>query len=350
MLAVSASSTVRVAALDGLAELVQQTGHSFEALLRRAQIGQEALSEPDNRLPLKQFVELLDAAAAVTGDDSLGLHLGARQSLHMAGVLGYGLESAATVGDQLAHAARYFALHQDGAEVDLHVDGETAVLRYTVVDPTVLLHRHDAEATIAICVNHWRAQTGTPDWSPLSAHFEHAEPGGNALRTLRRFMGCPVSYGERFNGLVFPTTFLGTQICSADPQLHRILARYADDALSSMPQMHSWVGRTRRQVIARLAHGEASVDVVARQLATTTRTLQRRLGDEGVHFAEVVDDARRELASRYLRDSRLTLTDTAFLLGYSDLTAFHRAFRRWYQQTPAEYQRACKAAPSSEDP
>ena len=105
-------------------------------------------------------------------------------------------------------------------------------------------------------------------------------------------MGCPVHHGDRFNGLRIPVAFLATPIRSADPQLHRILARYAEEALAALPQVQSWVGRARRQVIAGLAHGQASIQAVARRLGTTPRTLQRRLGDEKVHFAEVVDEAR----------------------------------------------------------
>lgn len=332
-------TTVRVAALEGLDVLLRAAGTSLPALLRRLGIDAVVLAEPENRLAFKQFVQVLDEAAAVAGDECLGLHLGAEQSLRVAGVLGYALQSSPDVRAQLALAMRYFTLHQDGVEVDLRVDGPLATLRYAVLDPHVLMHRHDAEATLALSIGQWRAHTGLPHWAPASVHFEHLAPSAAAERTLRQFFGCPVHFGEAMNAFRFPAAFLDTPLRTADGALHAILSRYAEESLARHPGTTTLAGRVRRLIAAGLAHGLADIDEVARRLALSPRTLQRQLGDAGMQFTELVDETRRELAAQYLRDARLSLTDAAFLVGYSDLTAFHRAFRRWFQQTPLDYQR-----------
>ncbi len=325
---------------------MRETGADLATTLRGLGIDPVMLNEPDNRLAFLQFVQVLDAAAQATGDDCLGLHLGAAQSLHIAGVLGYALQSSPTVRAQLAHAVRYFALHQDGAEVNLQVEDSLATLRYAVLDPQVVLHRHDAEATLALCLSQWRQHTGMPQWAPLSVHFEHPVPAPASEREVLRFFRCPVHFGDTFDGLRFPAAFLDTPIRSADGALHQILTRYAEECLARHADSATLVGRARRLIAAGLGNGHASIHEVARRLALTPRTLQRRLAETGLQFGDLVDETRQELARQYLRDARITLTDAAFLVGYSDLTAFHRAFRRWFQQTPLEYQRQVRGTNS----
>lgn len=347
MLAPPAHTTIRVASLQGLDVLVAQAGIDLRDTLRRVGIDPQVLQEPDNRLSMRQLVQVLDAAAAATGDHCIGLHLGAAQSLQVAGVLGYALQSAPDVRAQLSLACRYFALHQEGAEIDLVVQGNEAELRYAVVDPDVTLHRHDAEASAALCVSQWRTLTGLADWAPLSVHFEHSEPVPEARHELRRFFRCPVHFGDRFHGLRVPLAFLDTPIRTADDALHKILTRYAEESLARHGSATTLTGRTRRLLASGLRGGQARIEDVAVRLGMTPRTLQRHLADEGRQFAELLDETRRDLAAQYLRDRRLSLTDTAFLVGYSDLTAFHRAFRRWFGQTPLDYQRQARAAPGA---
>lgn len=332
-------TTVRVAALDGLGELVSAASGNFERLLQRQSIDPLMLNDPDNRLAFPQFVRLLDAAAAVTGDDCIGLHLGAIQSAHVTGVLGYALRACPDVRTQIRHTTRYFALHQDGAVIDLHTDRDVATLTYAVYDDQVTLHRHDAEATLALAVSQCREHTGEHRWVPSSLHFEHPAPKVASERELQRFFGCPVHFSEPFNGIRFPASLLDIQVQSADAELCRILIRYAEEALARHTDATTLAGRARRLIAAGLNHSKAGIEDVARGMAMTPRTLQRRLTDEGFQFSDLVDATRRELATQYLRDPRITLTDAAFLLGYSDLTAFHRAFRRWFNQTPLQFQR-----------
>lgn len=339
MLSPTVHTTIRVAALEGLGDLVAAAGVDYQLLLRRQGIDPLMLDDPDNRLAFAQMVRLLDAAAAATGDDCIGLHLGSAQALHVAGILGYAMRACPDVRSQLGHATRYFALHQDGAVMDLHIKGDAATLRYVVYDGQVMLHRHDAETTLALTVSQCRINIGQPQWTPSSVHFEHPAPQAASERELRRFFGCPVHFSATFNGSCFPVSFLDTPVRTADAGLHMILTRYAEESLACHSDAITLVGRARRLIAAGLSNGTAAIDAVASCMAMTPRTLQRRLTDEGLQFSELVDQTRRELATQYLRDPHLTLTDSAFLVGYSDLTAFHRAFRRWFNQTPLEYQR-----------
>jgi AraC-like DNA-binding protein len=332
--------TIRVAAFHGLQDLVRAAGIDYAMMLGRAGIEPAVVDDPENRIPYRQYVRLLEDAATATGDDLLGLRLGSMQSIEVVGVLGYALQSSPDVRTQVTHTARYLALHQEGAAIRVRQGGPLAEFVYTVFDPQVTLHRHDAELTLALAVAQWRALTGQPNWAPASAHFEHPMPAGEAA--VSGFFGCPVYFSQSFNGLRFPSGFLDTQIKSSDAGLHAILVRYAEESLSRHKDVTSMSGQIRRQITASLASGRTTIEGVARCLAMTPRTLQRRLAREGLQFSEMVDTIRRDLAAQYLRDPNIGLTDTAFLVGYSDLTAFHRAFRRWFGQTPLDFQKQAR--------
>lgn len=344
MLAPSASAFVRIAALEGLQHLLQTRNVAFEPLLNQHAIDPALLRQPDRRIAFRQFVDLLNHAAVVAGDDCLGMHLGIAQSLHVSGVMGYAVQASPDVRTQLEMAGRYFRLHQEEATVRVQVAAGTVTVSYEVSDPQVTLHRQDVEMTLAQFVNNVRALTGLPQWAPQSVHFVHQEPLPASQRELRRFFGCGLSFGDAFDGLRFPEAFLDTPARTSDPALLNILKQYADDCLARDTGRSSWTGRTRRLIASSLSTGRASIDDVAQALSMTPRTLQRRLADEGKQFSDLVEDTRRDLAVEYLRDVRLSLSDAAFLVGYSDLTAFHRAFRRWFGQTPLEYQRELQAA------
>lgn len=332
----SVTPTIRVAMCHGLDELVRAAGVDFEALLCECGIDPALLGDPENRIPFHRYVALLESAAAA-GDDLIGFRHGAMQSIQVIGVLGYVIRASPDVRTQLTHASRYFALHQEGAAFTLRDDGQVAEFRYAVLDPRILLHRQDAENTLALAVAQLRALTNQPKWTPLSVHFEHPAPAGRT--ELVRFFGCPVHFSDSFDGMRFPALFLDTPVHSADAGLHAILERHAEACLAQHVHTTSLAARTRRLIVASLASGSATMGDIAHRLAMTPRTLQRRLMEEGVQFSQLTDDIRKELALQYLGDSSLSLTDTAFLIGYSDLTAFHRAFRRWFRQTPLEFQK-----------
>jgi AraC-like DNA-binding protein len=327
--------TIRTLTLDGLENLVRAAGVDYSALLRQAGIEPVLLNDSESRIKFCRYVQLMENAAIATGDDLIGLHMGSMQSIQVIGVLGYVLQSSPDVRTQLAHTARYFALQQEGASITLRKAGDAVEFVYSVFDPNVSLHRQDTEATMALAVANWRVLTGQPHWSPLSVHFEHPAPRG--IQELVSFFGCPVHFSDSFDGLRFPPAFLDTKIQSADSGLHAILTRYADNSLADHKDATSLAMRTRRLIAASLANGTTSIITVAERLAMTPRTLQRKLAEENMRFNDLLDETRRNLAVQYLSDPNLGLTDIAFLVGYSDLTAFHRAFRRWFKQTPFEF-------------
>jgi len=124
-----------------------------------------------------------------------------------------------------------------------------------------------------------------------------------------------------------------------DPVLRHLLEVQADAVLSRLSPRTGFASDVQRVLASRVAGGDASVSAVGREFAMSDRTLQRRLAAEGVSYQDLLDDARKEAAGRYLRDSTLAIGEVAYLVGYSEPAPFHRAFKRWYGVTPQDFRR-----------
>jgi AraC-like DNA-binding protein len=167
----------------------------------------------------------------------------------------------------------------------------------------------------------------------VKVELTHRTQGDPAA--YRRWFDAPVSFGAGATQLVFARSALDVPLRTADPQLLAILSRHAEELAArdrSLPPMIAQVERVLRKA---LRSDDAQVERVARELGLTGRSLQRRLKDEGTSFQLVRDKVRRELASRYLEDE-LSMAEISFLLGFSEPSAFFRAFKRWTGLTPLE--------------
>jgi AraC-like DNA-binding protein len=122
-----------------------------------------------------------------------------------------------------------------------------------------------------------------------------------------------------------------------DPILREMLEQHADPVATAMPDLDGGALDVRRALAARLTKGQTGIDVVARDLGTSARTLQRRLASAGLSYQELLDGVRRDAAERYIAGTALSIGEIAYLLGYSEPAAFHRAFKRWHDVTPQAF-------------
>lgn len=288
--------------------------------------------EPAGGLPL-----LYEHAARLTGDPAFGLRVGLESHPGMFDVLGHAVMSCDTLGRGFDTIARYQRVLQDGAEVRLAVDGRLARVSYTIVDPTVGPCRQEIEATIGILVGFLRSTFGA-DFVPRGVELAHPAPADP--RVHHELLGAPIAFDAPTSSLAFDAALLERAMPRRDPVLSAILERQLRDALARLPAHAGLVGDVRAAIAPRLPRGEPAVTEIGRALGMSARTLQRRLQEQGASFGGILDDVRRELALRYLQDRARETADAAFLLGYADLSAFHRAFRRWTGRAPGEWRRA----------
>lgn len=159
---------------------------------------------------------------------------------------------------------------------------------------------------------------------------------------FRRFAGCEIFFGE-VAGIALHGADASLPIVSADTAVYRAIEQELKARLTSLSGAVGMADRVRREIRNMLPSGRVSAEAVAGRLRVSTRSLQRKLKDEGASFQAILDETRAALALIYLRDRKLSTEETSFLLAYRDPNSFYRAFSDWTGMTPAE----ARAAPSA---
>jgi AraC-like DNA-binding protein len=320
----------------GLIDAIAARGGDPDEALRSVGLNRAAIANPHAVIACSDFARLLGAAAQATGDDCFGLHFGEQYQPKNIGPLTYVMLHSPTFAMGIQNVARYLHVHNEAAQVSVAIEGRWAYLRHQLTELTIEAPRQLNEYGVVVGLNTIRLMAGI-QWAPAEAQFAHQAPRETAEHT--RVFGAPVSFGRPTNALVVEAEFLDRQVPAADERLYRILRRYLDRVLKEMPREEGLLSAVRRAVGESLRDGDPKLAQVAGKLITTPRSLQRRLREHGVDFKRVVDDTRRRFSLNYLRDPKHTLTEIAYLLGYSEVSAFNRAFKRWTGATPSGYRR-----------
>ncbi len=307
-------------------------------LLRAAGLDPRLLADPDSHLLRVQELRLWDEAVRLTGDQDFGLHLAewaAGFPLEHFDALTFALRSSPTLGEHFRLAGRYVRLIHEDVYLSLEEDGDEARLVHGH-RPEQIGPRQPVEGMLALTVLHARQCVGE-ELELRSVRFAHARP--ERVSELERVFRAPVCHGCSRNELVLDRALLDRPQRQAEPRLLALLDRQLGALLSIPPERRRFRDVVERCMTGELPEREPVLATVAAQLHMSTRSLQRRLQSEGTSFAEVLAELRRDMALRYLQDRRVSIGEVAFLLGFLDVTGFHRAFKRWTGITPAEHRR-----------
>ena len=304
-----------------------------DALLREAGIAPEQLSDPQARLPVAQTTRLWKLAVAATGDPAFGLRVAREVQPTTFHALGYALAASATLGEAFGRAARYCRIVTDAGELALEAVGEEChvLLRSVIGESAPAEEATDAFA--ALQARTARALAGR-SVLPLRVELRRSRPADTA--PYERAFHAPVRFAAADNRLVFAATDFSRPLEGANPELARLNEGLAAQQLARLDAA-DLPARLRALMIERLPDGEPTAAALAAALHLSLRSLQRKLAERGLRYEGLLDDTRRELAQAHLRDPRLSLNETAFLLGFSDASSFTRAFRRWTGLTPSAW-------------
>jgi AraC-like DNA-binding protein len=320
-------------AATGLVEAMTAAGCDCEQILSPLGLSAEKLDDPEGFVASAAFAQILHAAARASGDDCFGLHFGERFNPRDVGALLYVVLNSPTFGDGFANASRYLKVHNEAARFTFVPGPRVSQLQFAL-DLPAGLRGQQTEYGLAVMLNALRLMAGS-QWAPIEVHLEHAAPARPA-EAIRVF-GAPVSYGRPVNAFVVEREFADRPVPAADARLYPVLRDYLERVLAEMPAEDGMITAVRRAIGEAMRHGEPTLGQVAARLALGARTLQRKLKAQNVAFKELVDDTRRHFSLRYLRDRTTTLSEVSYLLGYSEVSAFNRAFRRWTGSTPSEF-------------
>ena len=327
---------ISAGSMIGLMETIAAAGGNPEEALATVGLDRQAASNSDGFIPCATFAMLLEAAARITGDDCFGLHFGERTNPKNVGPLIYVVVNSPTIATGLENAGRYFKIHNQAAHLSFMIEGDRGIIRHALADLGIGPIRQHNELSMTAAFNTLRMMVGS-QWVPREVQFAHPAP--DQISEHLRIFGTPVLFGYETNAFVVEPEFMNRQIPAADHRLYRIMKRYLDGIVSEMPPEDEVLTSVRKTIAELMPHGEPELPQVAKSLAMSPRTLQRRLKQHDVDFKSLTDDTRRRSAMKYLKDSKNSLTEIAFLLGYSELSAFNRAFKRWTGSTPADFRR-----------
>lgn len=303
--------------------------------------------DQDHRLPAAIVHQMLEAMVSATGDPDIGLKGARARSPGDGGVLEYAVSSASTAGDAIAAAGRYASLMTDALELRLELVGTDAVVR---LDNRVTLPRAGMDFQVGAIYRAFSCIWATGAAASLRVYLSYEAPADTS-EYARTFGSAPVEFDAPFSGFKFDAAWLSAKLASAESTLHDVILRHAEKMLAELPRARKLTERVRSAILNELAGGNPSVAHVAPRLHMSARTLERRLEREGTTFSELLDDMRKGLALRYVGSQDLAFTEVAFLLGFSQVSSFHRAFKRWTNETPLNYRRArAGMRPSSPPP
>lgn len=264
------------------------------------------------------------------------LFAGAAVPLGAYAIVDYLAASCATMAEGIERLARYFALVRPDVTIRVAVDTQTARVDFDTESPDDWFFD---EWTLGITVQRFRSFTGQA-FPLVEARFRRPAEGGRPDVAVLDFLGCDPVLGARHGGFSVGVEAWRLPLFLRDERMQSSLEAHAERMLREHQSDTSALRSRLRDVVLRaLRAGDASVQAAAKALGTTPRTLQRRLSDEGLSYATVVEEIRADLARRYLEEERLSVTEVAFLLGYSEASAFARAYRRWTGKSPAEARR-----------
>jgi AraC-like DNA-binding protein len=317
-----------VVAARPVVEVLERRGIDAERVLGTAHIARGALDWIENRLPRDHVRALWDAAAAAARDPALGLHVA--EALPPTELIEYIFSTSPNVADGLQRVMKYIALVDDRADLRLVVEPLAA----RVVGHG-LRSRHYDEYWVALLLFRI-AQATRVDVVPARVAFHHHAPADQGEH--KRVFRCPLVFGAPSHELAFAPAVLELALESRDSRLLAILERYAAALLERLGGRSApLVGRVSHAICLHMRRALPSLADVAKALKLPARTLQRQLARDGVTFSALVDDVRRALALQHIGDVGVSITEVAYLLHFSDPTAFYRAFKRWTGQAPLRY-------------
>lgn len=330
-------ATICAAMVNNTVALLSGAGADPAAIEHTLGFGLDQLTDPDKQLPLHHLARLERESPQLTGNPAIALHLAAqcRGDGGDVGIVGHLAAHSPTIGDGIHQVLRYANLLGTGITLTLERRDPIAELVYARTDPD-LATVQGVEMALADTVMTLRQLAGVLD--PVIVRFRHPPPP--YATEYHAIFGDAVHFSQAEDSVTFPSTVLDLPSPLAQPYVSRVLTDHADALLERADAAGPYRRQVQETILRQLPHGPASIDRTARALGMSRQTLYRRLKDEGTTFQALLDDLRRRSAARYLAEPSRPLSDVAFLLGFNDYSAFHRAVRRWFGVSPHTYRQS----------
>lgn len=322
----------RASLVQGFAAFASRKELDFADLLLKAGINSADLAGPDNELSLNAIARLLTLASEQSKDPCLGIHWAEAFPPGASGILGYLILNAASVRKAVAAVARYIGLVMAPLDVTLEEEGGIGRLAVRFPPEFTAPRIQFVSFAMALLVIRLRKHAGQ-NWMPVRVDLEHRVLP--CRETVLRVLGPNVHFDMPVTTLHIRELVLERGSADADQRLFDLIRQLGERMLAEQAPGADILVATRKAIVTQLENGTVRVRDVAETMGIGPSTLQSRLRAAGSTYEEILTSTRRRLSDLYLRDTELPLTEIAFLLGFSELSAFTRAAQRWYGAPPS---------------
>ena len=334
---ISGQPLILAAAATGIVEHIDHLGGDIDSIFGNAGIAPSMAGEPTLQIKLSSFCQLFEEAANRTGFENFGLWFGNQFMPQDLGLWGYAAVSSPTLGAALENLVGLFPYHQENSLLRLQPRADGMMqLEYQILASDIIERRQDAELSLGMFLNVFRECLGR-DWAPEEVYFEHPNPEDPQAH-LAAF-NAPTYFSQPTNALVFRPEVLTGPMPRRDLTLMTMMRSCLEQLGAKPGGYESVVDRVHTAIRTKLPEGYPSLQNIGDTLQLSSTSIQRELSQVSLTYKKLVETTRQHLALVYLRQQHLPLSEIALLLGYSELSAFSRAVRRWSGESPRALRR-----------
>ncbi len=332
---------ISIAIVRALVEELDRRGLDGVRCATDAGLEAALLEDATELIDMGLYARIVDTALERSGDPRLGLRVGKAAPAAALHLVGHLAVACRTLREASELFLRYTPLLLEGARFDLRVEGETAIFSYR--HPVIPAAHRAYDAEYCLSVIHGIASGFRRGLAADEVRFVHGAPEDDSL--YREVFGCPVRFGCEENAIAFDAAYLDVRQPHSDPPLLALLKQRADALLAEREAPERLPTRIRDLVRTVERPNALDTLVVAEAIGLGERTLRRQLARSGWTVRDLVEDTMCEMATTMLVDGGLPIKEVAYRLGFSEPSAFHRAFKRWTGKTPAELRGRVRSTP-----
>ncbi|REJ76449.1 MAG: AraC family transcriptional regulator [Acidobacteria bacterium] len=304
-------------------------------MLRPLGIDPDASVDPKLMVSAADYYAFLEGLAGVDKDPvTIPLRAGAAMRCDDYGAFGLAFKSATTLHGSYRRAGRYARVLTSVSTYDVEMTSRGGLMHLHRAGERTLGMRLSNEATIASIASISR-EVSSSEFKPLAVYFKHSKP--KMIEEHKRYFGCPVHFGSDKDAVLVTRGQLNAPNRLGDKSISRFLDKHLETEVKELEESETLDQMVCRQISRSLSEGTPAISDIARQLGMSSRSLQRKLSEDNLTYRELMERSRRELARRLLQQTDYSLAEVAFMTGFSEQSAFSRAFKRWEGETPRSY-------------
>ncbi|QCR24454.1 AraC family transcriptional regulator [Pontibacter sp. SGAir0037] len=327
--------TLSASSVNLVLHVLQLQGYRAAELCREAGIAAEQLQDVNARVTIAQMVALWKEAARITQNPNIALQIGEAVNPTSAGIIAYVMMNAPDLHESIRKLCKYQDIVCEGIQTSFEVKRQEAHVVLQVVSPALTEPRYAIDCEMVIYSSAFAALVGEKiPFKQIS--FAYPKPDSTEEHQ-RIFDNAELLFDMPQSGFVFDAEWLAKPVVSANPELNLLFEQYANEYLQRLREPKSITERVQRELAQLLKGEEPTITTVSRNLALSIRSLQAKLQEEGTSYQAQLDEVRKELAIRHLKSGMHTVSDVAYLLGFSEPSAFSHSFKKWTGLPPQLY-------------